>query len=297
MIQDQDIQTVRDLIAAGGPRPSEYEPLHGWFGDVMRRHRLGEIKAEDIVSLWDAFGDAFTPKTMQGFVVRKPHGYHGDFEIIDRIYTRWVSPEPHLQAWDHFFHACAAPEAVRNRKVFFHSLLDRMRDGRGSARFRILSVGCGPARDIAEYLVSADPRRFHFTCLDQDPDAIACARTLCSGYEPCAVFHVCDVVRRLPNEVYDLVWAGGLFDYFPDRVFILMLRRLIKRVSPAGQLVVGNFSPANSTRDYMEFGGWKLFHRTSDDLLALAADAGIDSLSCRVTSEPQRVNLFLQVLG
>lgn len=295
MIPEHAITAIRELVAAGGPEPHQYPVLHEWFRDMMHRHRLGEITAQDISLLWEVFGDAFSPNTMQGFVVRKPHGYHGDYEIIDRIYTKWISPDPNLAKWDHFFHSCAAPEAVRNRKAFLHAVLHGMQAEEPNRTLQILSVGCGPARDIAEFLSSGVDGTFHFTCLDQDPNAIDHACMLCRHWPGHVTFLMVDVVRRLPEQSYDLVWAGGLFDYFPDRVFALMLRRLMKRVRQGGRLIVRNFSPRNSSRDYMEFGGWQLIHRAPEELLSLAARVGIRESSCRIKAEPQRVNLFLEV--
>jgi len=290
-----EIRLIRDLVEAGGPQPSQYPMLHIWFHDIMQRYSLGELTPEDIAELRASFGDAGSPSTMQGFVARKPHGYHGDFEVIDRIYTTWISPDPKLAAWDLFFHSCSAPEAVRNRKDFLHNVLDSMTKKMPDRDLRILSVGSGPARDVAEYLSTDLAKRFHFTCLDQDPRAISHAQALCKQWPDQVSFIKTDVIRRLPSETFDLVWAAGLFDYFSDRIVVLMLRRLAKRVRPGGQLIIGNFGPENASRDYMEFGGWYLIHRTPAELLSLAALAGLPEGACAIRSECQGVNLFLEV--
>jgi len=292
---DNEIKLIRDLVEAGGPQPSQYPFVHIFFHDVMQRYRLGEITAEDIASLRAVFGDDISHKTMQGFVARKPHGYHGDFEVIDRIYTQWVSPDPKMVNWDHFFHSCDASTAVRNRKDFFHTVLDTMKKTFPKRELNILSVGSGPARDVAEFLARDTEKQFRFTCLDQDPRAIAHAEALCKPWADRVSFVKTDVIRRLPDETFDLVWSAGLFDYFSDRIVVLMLKRLSKRVAPGGQMIIGNFGPENSSRDYMEFGGWNLIHRTPAELLLLASQAEIPAEACTVKSECQGVNLFLEV--
>ncbi len=292
---EHEIRLIHDLVEAGGPQPSQYPFVHLWFHDIMQRYRLGEITAEDIDKLRASFGEEVSHNTMQGFVARKPHGYHGDFEVIDRIYTQWISPDPKLANWDRFFHLCDASTAVRNRKDFLHAVLDNMKITIPERDLYILSVGSGPGRDVAEYLSSDVTNRFHFTCLDQDPRAIAHAQALCKQWPDHVSFIKTDVIRRLPMETFDLVWAAGLFDYFSDRIVVLMLRRLAKRVRPGGQLIIGNFGPENASRDYMEFGGWYLIHRTPVELLSLAVQAGLPEGSCIVRSECQGVNLFLEV--
>ena len=292
---EHEIRLIRDLVEAGGPQPSQYPFVHIWFHDIMQRCRLGEITAEDINVLRESFGEGVSQNTMQGFVARKPHGYHGDFEVIDRIYTQWISPDPKLANWDLFFHSCDASTAVRNRKDFFHAVLDSMKKTIPDQDLSVLSVGCGPGRDVAEYLTADKTGRFYFTCLDQDARAIAHAQVLCEPWADHVSFIKTDVIRRLPTETFDLVWAAGLFDYFSDRIVVLMLRRLAKRVRPGGQLIVGNFGPENSSRDYMEFGGWYLIHRTPAELLTLATQAGLPEDACIVRSECQGVNLFLEV--
>jgi len=292
---ENEIKLICDLVEAGGPLPEQYPFVHIFFHDIMQRYRLEEITAEEIAALREAFGEDISHKTMQGFVARKPHGYHGDFEVIDRIYTQWISPDPKMANWDTFFHSCDASTAVRNRKDFFHAVLDNMKKTIPDRELQILSVGSGPARDIAEYLARDTDKRFRFTCLDQDPRAIAHAKTLCQPWSDRVTFVQADVIRRLPAETFDLVWSAGLFDYFSDRIVVLMLKRLSKRVSPGGQLIVGNFGPENSSRDYMEFGGWYLIHRTPAELLALAVQADLPKEACTVRAECKGVNLFLEV--
>ena len=70
---------------------------------------------------------------------------------------------------------------------------------------------------------------------------------------------------------------------------------MLNMVDIHGQLVVGNFSIANQSRDYMEFGDWFLNHRDVFELESLAIEAGAENNSIRVKSEATGVNLFLHV--
>lgn len=118
-------QYISNLVYKGGPIVEDYAELQALFHKIAKRKKRGEISSRHIASLQDAFGESFSLDTIQGFCVQQPHGYAGDYEIIDRIYTNWISPKANLQKWDHFFHAQAAPNAVRNRKAYFRIFLKK----------------------------------------------------------------------------------------------------------------------------------------------------------------------------
>jgi extracellular factor (EF) 3-hydroxypalmitic acid methyl ester biosynthesis protein len=292
---ENDAAYIRDLVRRGGPCPDEYDKLSAWYVTVMTRYYAGEIADNHISSLREAFGESFTPRTMQGFVVTKPHGYHGDFEVIDRIYSKWLAEEEHLQKWDLWFHQLHAVRAVRNRKDYFHRLLADMSVQHLAGPVRVLDVGCGPCRDVAEFLATGSSNHFLFTCLDQDEGALDYAGILCADHLDGVDLQLSPILRFSSEQPFNLVWCGGVFDYLTDRVFTLTLRRLLRFVADDGQMVLGNFSPVNPTRPIMEFGGWRLFHRTESELVTLAIDAGIRKDDIFIGHEPEGVNLFLHI--
>ena len=113
------VSYIEKLVRQGEPEASEYEELNFKLGELHQMVKLGTISQEERNRIRNAFGEAFSLDTMQGFVVGKPHGYAGDFEIIDRIYRQWLSEHPSLVQWDRFFHWQLAAKAVRNRKSYF----------------------------------------------------------------------------------------------------------------------------------------------------------------------------------
>ncbi len=283
---------IKSLVRNGGPEPDQYEELNQWFQTVGEQVRQNTITRDQVKSMWGAFGDAFSSNTMQGFVVNKPHGYAGDFEIIDRIYTKWVSPQESLMKWDKFFHWQKAPIAVRNRKEYFKGLLSEI-DNTAMNVPHVLNIGSGPCRDIAEYQKQNLSTKIQFECLDMDERAIEYSKSILNGAK---VKHYCaNAFRFRTSNKYDLVWSAGLFDYLEDKQFVFLFRSLMKMVSNGGKLVIGNFSESNPSRDYMEFGEWFLHHRNEDKLATLAEQSGCDTNLITVEREPSGVNLFLRV--
>src|SRR5262245_13579878 len=107
------IEKLICLIKSGGPDEIEYDELTAiWNG-------LRDIEPNEIDSILQhhiarLFGRDFLEQTIQGLGYRKPHGYAGDFEIIDHIYQQKTSEDRRFKKWDKYFHACHAAKAVRN---------------------------------------------------------------------------------------------------------------------------------------------------------------------------------------
>ena len=293
-IQEIEI-LIKRLIAQKGPNECDYEELTNSLqklGQLKTDKNVDEKFIEDIRNL---IGEPInTIDTLQGFANLKPHGYAGDFEMIDKIYTNHQSDNENFVKWDKFFQNQAAPKAVRNRKTYFKTLLNLK-----SNEINILNLASGPCRDILEYFIENKDSIFVFDCIELDEKAIKYAKRLFNENEIDAKrinFINKNVFRFMPEKKYDLIWSAGLFDYFDDKVFIRLLKRFIKFVKVGGELVIGNFSVKNSSRAYMEiFGTWFLHHRDEKLLCELALQAGIEESRIKICQEPEGVNLFLHI--
>jgi extracellular factor (EF) 3-hydroxypalmitic acid methyl ester biosynthesis protein len=283
---------VRRLVDQGGPREVDYADLDHWVIDVYDGIRAGQLSTADIAEIRAAFGEALSSKTMQGFALTKPHGYAGDFEMIDRIYQIHIAPQSHLASWDRFYHQHAAPKAVRNRKKYFHRLLDKHWAARKP--LRVLKIASGPGRCMFEWLTAHPDASVSFDCVEIDPAAIEYASRLNRRFLDRIAFTQKNALRVRPSREYDIIWAAGIFDYFDDKVFKSLFSRLLPALAPGGEIVVGNFSDRNPSRAYMELvGQWTLHHRAGHRLVSLAAECGVSSERITVRSEPEQVNYFL----
>lgn len=286
------INYLSAVVAQGGPRPEDYSQLNAWIDDIAIKRRSGLISAEDTKKVIEVLGEAMTPVTMQGFAYHKPHGYAGDFEIIDRIYQRYICPYGALHRWDNFWQNHAAAQAVRHRTAYlislvFKSITEKRRP------IHVLNLASGPSRDVYECCRLIDG--VTFDCVEQDIKAIAYAEAICANYSTRIRFHRANVIRYHPRQQYDLIWSSGLFDYFNNNLFSRVVRRYWKHLSPGGELVVGNFSTDNPSRNYMELFEWHLFHRNQEELRLLGEEAEIPPEAICVTWEPLGVNLFLHM--
>ena len=256
------------MINYGGPDLKDYDDLNAWIEELRIRRLSGEVHDESLALLLECLEPVFSLHSMQGFAFHKPHGYAGDFEMIDRIYNRYISSDQFLAKWDIFMHSHPACQAVRNRVGYFSDQINT----RVSAMFtpelpiKILNLASGPGRDMQTFFeqASVDKRRVSIDCVEQDEN--------------------------------DLIWSAGLFDYFDDKVFVFMLKRLKGMLASDGEIIIGNFSTLNPSRSYMELVHWNLHHRSPHTLKSLATAAGFIESSLSVKKESTGVNLFLHVL-
>jgi SAM-dependent methyltransferase len=286
---------IEALVARGGPSEADdagfnacLERLRPFVSDMRSNISKQEVRT------W--FGEALSETTLQGLSLRKQHGYPADYEVLDLIYTMYVNPDETLSNWDRFYQRQPAAKAVRNRKDYFHRLLDRHWERRRP--LHVLKLTDGPGRCSFEWFGRNPDAEVYVDCVDFDPEAMAYAETLNRPFLDRITFTQAKILRFQPKKQYDLIWAPGLFDSFNDGLFVTMLMRLLPALRPDGELVLGNFSDQDPSQAYMELlNDWRVYHRSREQLRQLANDVGIDDRRIRIGSEPEGLDLFLHVAG
>jgi extracellular factor (EF) 3-hydroxypalmitic acid methyl ester biosynthesis protein len=271
-----------------GPEESHYQEINRFFAQQYGNNKEAFLNFfSEIRPLVPAFQ---SPRTITGFSYLQPHGYAGDFELIDRLYTHYISTHPEESKWDRFAQAQPAAKAVRNRKDYFIRLLN-------SGKYHhVLNLASGPGRDLKEFFDQAPHATLQVDCVEIDPNAIRYAEGLIHRKKQVRFLRQ-NVLRFVPNEPYDLIWSAGLFDYFSDTLFVRILHRLLTAAKPGAEIVVGNFCSSNPNRAFMEVAmNWQLHHRSQEALTGLALEAGAALQNITVEREPEGVNLFLHLL-
>lgn len=285
---------IKKLTEQGGPETEDYSALNAMIYQYHAYDQAKQLHVECKTVLFTALGEAMSLLTIQGFAYNKPHGYAGDFEVIDRIYNHYVAEPKHLTKWDIFFHQQHAPIAVRNRKDYFHELLNSLQKSKNHVR--VMKIGIGPGRSMYEWLVQNPDSAVIFDCIDIDAKAITYAKDLNQHFLDHITFIHKNCLLYRPTSQYDLIWSAGVFDYFDDKVFKKMLERLLPNVAKGGQIVIGNFSDNNPSRPLMEFiTEWYLHHRSPQHLIRLAEECGVNRDHIFIGCEPLGVNLFMHI--
>lgn len=285
----QMLDRLKSVVAHGGPEPHEYPLVSEAF---LHLYTEG-VEPQQVAAV---YARTLRLECLHGHAYLKPHGYAGDFLLIDRIYTHWLSPHRELARHDEYFQSSAASMAVRNRKSLIKHLLVDLAERTDGRPARVLNMGSGPARDVFEFFSEWPNAPVFVHCVDADSRAIEYAAALCAPFADRMAFEQGNALRLRLHKAYDLIWSAGLFDYLSNYWFKTLATRYIRFIEPHGELVIGNFSPNNPTRAGMELlCQWYLKYRDAEKLRQLATAAGAADTAIRVEQEPQGVNLFLRI--
>lgn len=284
---------LAEVIERGGPTPDEWDDLNAWGANLIRDCEDQLYTLEDLRAVQDVAALHFPVTSAPGLILHKPHGYPGDFELIDRIYRRLCLVDA-SKRWDDFVYEHPGARAVRNRKDYFKEVFTGA--ARGREKLDILNVACGPCRDLSEWMEEARPGDgVSIQCLDQDPDALQFARSVLGPHAERVRFVNEDIRNWHPEDRFDLIWSAGLFDYLDDEQFVQTLERFLSWTRPGGTVVIGNFSPENPSHPWMTILDWILIYRSETHLIEIARRCGVPRDRISVGREPLGINLFLHV--
>jgi SAM-dependent methyltransferase len=232
-----------------------------------------------------------TPEFMAGAIWKrsyeKPLGYPGDFRIMNMVYDwRREGSTPFEQLVHRIgldVAECIATRMVMMRQAIANTVL-RPSDHPA----RIATLGCGPAREIVDYLQIRDlPQAAQFTLIDQDYDALSLAyeRTYpetirLHGKASVNCLHTSFGQLLKAGELFgklapqDLIYTVGLIDYLAPRRAKALVTSLYQHLAPGGTLIVGNMMKTNVGNLWpMEFiTDWNIIYRDHAEMEALTAD-------------------------
>lgn len=97
--------------------------------------------------------------------------------------------------------------------------------------------------------------------------------------------------------VHDDVPHRARLDYLDDNVVVKLLDWIHSILRPGGRVILGNFHPRNPTRAMMDHVlEWRLIHRDEADMHRLARASALGTQCTRVLYEPQRIDLFAEIV-
>ncbi|MDD5671623.1 MAG: hypothetical protein PHN49_08290, partial [Candidatus Omnitrophica bacterium] len=151
--------------------------------EYERQHADDEVKLYKMKRLFNEnFMHYFKLGRLGRMVIEKPFGYHGDFLIIDEIYSNKAETLGLERCMDNYFLRTAASIATRNRKEDFKAYLLEIVN-KTKSEVRIMDLASGPCRDIKEFLDKCE-RGFMpviIDCVDHDIHAINYGKNVLNG--------------------------------------------------------------------------------------------------------------------
>ena len=245
----------------------------------------------------------------------KPLGYAGDYEMVNMIMR-----DPHegstlfaklVNLW---FLSQWPAKAHRNRIQYLKNCLrqESLRRARRGSPLRVLNLGCGPAREVQEFLAEdALADQAQFTLLDFNEETIEHAsRTLeetkrrfarnCSiQFQKKSVHHLlregAKPMVNGPQNQYDLIYCAGLFDYLSDKVCKQLVNYFLDRLAPGGLLAITNVDACKPFRHMLEFVlDWHLIYRNTRQSAFLIPEHLSPEL-VKIKRDPTTVNVFIEI--
>lgn len=228
----------------------------------------------------------------------KPHGFAGDFRIIEWIYELETDPcndptEPLLvNLLDGLFKSVHSVKSVWDRRAWFAQLI-AARVGQSAAPVGVLDVACGGSRCVRDVINRHGSRVVRPTFVDQDPAALSFVASWLSSSALATSRMVCAPARRLQELVpgrgahaigsFDVVMSTGLFDYLDDSTARSVIAQMAAVTRPGGTLAICNFDPEDGSRIVKDWiVDWPLTYRTAEQLRSLFPE----DLSPSVTRSP-----------
>lgn len=219
----------------------------------------------------------------------KPAGYPGDFEIMNYVYD-WQREGKDI--YSQLIHRVGldVSECIATRMQVVRKTIGDVIRARGNGEpVRILSLGCGSAREVQLHLEdpAAPDQPAIFTLIDQEEKALAYAydkaypltlRAKKQAKVQALNVSFTDVLRggQWLDDVgpQDLIYSVGLLDYLVDKRARALAERLYDHLKPGGLLIIGNMNETELSNLWpMEFiTDWHLFYRNEADMLSWTAN-------------------------
>lgn len=233
-----------------------------------------------------------TPELMDGAswhrAYKKPLGYPGDYQVMNYAYNLTLEGNT---AYEKFCHrlGTSTGEFIATRMTMVKQAIANLSSqaaAKGQTSFKVASLGCGPAQEVANFLKSTPvPIFIDFTLIDQDHDALSFAYkntypqiARLDGKASVKCLHATfleflatgKLFRKLEKQ--DLIYAVGLVDYLGHKRASRMIRDLYENLNPGGTLIIGSMRHSDESLEWqVEYVvDWTLEHRSEEEMMALA---------------------------
>lgn len=230
-----------------------------------------------------------------------PRGYPGDFETVEWLCEATNRAEAGTVPWGIEQYALQSPVAQQHRNKIGLQARAVLAAVQARSNARIASIGCGGCRDLAlvQDFIAGHPASF--VLIDADPGALAFARERIGRIAGRCEFIAGRVPRVLGAAAaagpFDLIVAGGLFDYLPDRWTEATLRQVRRMLAAGGRLLFSNIAAGNPFRPWLEYlAEWRLIERQESDVRRLLTAAGLDGSTIHVFRDTTGLALMVDVV-
>jgi extracellular factor (EF) 3-hydroxypalmitic acid methyl ester biosynthesis protein len=231
----------------------------------------------------------------------KPRGYAGDYLTIEMMYNNEPSGAGRIGP---IVDECMLREppcqAARNRRHLLSGQINQTIQST-TGRAHIMSLACGPGREIFDALSGSALNAVDVTALDIDQDALNVIKKQSEQQKiPIHALHgnliyLATGRQQMDLPPQDLIYSIGLIDYFNDGLVIKLIDWIFDCLRPGGRVILGNFHPRNPSRGLMDqVLDWPLIYRDENRMNELYSASKFRMPCTRILFEQQGINLFAE---
>lgn len=278
------------------------------FNHYVRGLESCETMSEHASYIWGYIFKETFPYIMRSRMAErayyKPRGYAGDYMMMEMIYRNQPEGDGKLgELVDGWMLNSVPAKAVRARRSLLRDRIEMICRNRlsESGALRIMNLACGPSRELFDMIGHCDfSEKIEAICIDIDPEALTYVDQYVDSFPHKAMIRLMseNIVKWSLGYVnhdfgqQDIIYSSGLTDYLDEKLCLKLIARCYEQLKPGGVLMVGNFSPRNPDRMFMDnILYWRLIHRDETDMHALF-DASPFGGKIDIVSEEQGVNIF-----
>lgn len=231
-----------------------------------------------------------------------PRGYPGDFETVEYLCAGRSRAERGTIEDVCETYSLTRSIAQQHRNKVQHQAARILRTLLANPQSsRIFSIACGSCPDFRQIAAHLPALLGELWLNDSDSEALMfSAKALGTVRDrihlrPGNALKVVAKTAKL-GPIFDLVLAGGLFDYLPDKQAAYLIEHACSLVKPGGTFFFTNIARGNPYRPLIEyFGDWFLIERSEEDVIRLCAAAGVPSDQITIEREETGLTLLIEI--
>ena len=248
-------------------------------------------------------------------IFQKPLGYAGDYEMVSMMLRDpYEGSSMFAKILNRLFLDIPPVVAHRNRITYLTERLhdETARMGQQGKVAKIFNLGCGPAREVQDFLITDGlSDNADLLLLDFNDETITNTTRVLEDLRSrhrrrTGVRLMKRSVHQILKESskkgagfevgsFDFVYCAGLFDYLSDRICRRLMEVFYDLLAPGGLLVATNVDTSNPSRLWMEYVvEWHLVYRNKEQFLRIAPETAPPG-SITVKADSTGVNIFLEV--
>jgi len=290
-------RTVQDLLETRSS--DEVSPLMQYmfhqrnFMKAIEESRESEEKRKEVAL---QFRKHFAPMYKKwGFLnhaYTKPYGYSGDYKVFEYLYDSRHHEDTHKDFvhLDHYIFSLSLYQSIVERKNILVYLLKNYLKRNPS--LSICSIACGGARELRE--LDTRLNKSQVTLVDFDSRALEYAQTLVKPLtQDCESICLNATQWDLGDQLFDVIYCFGLFDYLSKSMVYRIMRRSLKNLSADGKYIFAIKDSTKYDTDFFYFlGDVEFVQRSVQDGYDMAAKHNL-SVDIVIPSESHAINVFV----